>query len=256
MNNIKENIDVAKKKVTDFVKDYKKNFNVPNALTTTRIIMSLPLALSFILGIPEASFWLFSTGMITDFFDGIIARKYNLETSIGKRLDQVADKIFGIAGLVGAAFIYPTMGLNILGELIIAGTCYTLYKKKLSDKSTQIGRVKTALLGTQIGFALLTPILSLSPTNIINLLPSIISFPMFGLQMLTVGSYVKRGKLEKQKRKLAQINFANNSQKVEIDTKEKQRCLEDVKNNEKSRIALNHRDNNEITTYSKQLIKK
>ena len=67
----------------------------------------------------------FSIASATDFYDGYIARKYNLITDLGKLLDPIADKI-----LVLAAFLaFVEMGIIpawmvviiILRELLITG---------------------------------------------------------------------------------------------------------------------------------------
>jgi len=66
--------------------------NWPNFLSILRII-SVPSICSYIQ--QQMIFWaawLFVYAAITDLFDGIIARRYNQETIVGKFLDQAADK--------------------------------------------------------------------------------------------------------------------------------------------------------------------
>lgn len=83
----------------------RQNFvNLPNILTYIRIA-TIPLIL--ILLTPPVSgrtfnftFALFVLASITDSLDGILARRYNLVTSIGKLLDPLADKL-----LTSAVFI-------------------------------------------------------------------------------------------------------------------------------------------------------
>lgn len=93
------------------------NVNLPNALTTLRIVM-VPFFVWFLLAgghLGEASMpmrWaavvVFGAAMYTDKLDGDIARSRNLITDYGKIADPIADKL-----LTGAAFIV----LSALGEL-------------------------------------------------------------------------------------------------------------------------------------------
>ncbi len=73
--------------------------NVPNILSTIRIFVSLIAPILLIYG----GFWLrVAVGVIcvfavlTDWFDGWYARKYNLVTKLGKILDPIADKTYVI----------------------------------------------------------------------------------------------------------------------------------------------------------------
>jgi CDP-diacylglycerol--glycerol-3-phosphate 3-phosphatidyltransferase len=90
------------------------NWNVPNALTTLRIVMVPFFAWALLIDDGESSGWrwvacaLFSLAMITDKIDGDLARKHNLVTNFGKIADPIADK-----ALTGMAFV----GLSIIGEL-------------------------------------------------------------------------------------------------------------------------------------------
>lgn len=89
------------------------NWNVPNVLTTIRIIL-VPIFAWVLLAYPldPTQRWIatgiFIVAILTDMADGKIARKYNLVTNFGKLWDPIADK-----ALTGMAFI----GLSILAEL-------------------------------------------------------------------------------------------------------------------------------------------
>ena len=71
--------------------------NLPNILTIFRII-SLPVLILMILSSEQKfNFYtvlLFVTISASDFFDGYFARKMRLESSFGKMLDPIADKLF------------------------------------------------------------------------------------------------------------------------------------------------------------------
>ena len=90
------------------------NWNVPNALTTLRIVMVPFFGWALLIDDGQSSGWrwvayaLFILAMITDKVDGDLARKHNLITDFGKIADPIADK-----ALTGMAFV----GLSIIGEL-------------------------------------------------------------------------------------------------------------------------------------------
>ena len=90
------------------------NWNVPNALTTLRILMVPFFGYALLVDGGESSGWrwvaygLFLVAMITDKIDGDLARKHGLVTDFGKIADPIADK-----ALTGMAFV----GLSLIGEL-------------------------------------------------------------------------------------------------------------------------------------------
>ena len=87
--------------------------HVPNALTVLRLVL-VPVFLVLLFWHPHDQGWrlataaVFTVAILTDFFDGRLARKYGLITDFGKLWDPIADK-----GLTGAALV----ALSILGEL-------------------------------------------------------------------------------------------------------------------------------------------
>lgn len=79
--------------------------NLPNKLTILRVIL-IPFFVFFLLTdvAGEASKWIalgiFALASITDFFDGFLARKYNLITNFGKFMDPLADKLLVCSALI------------------------------------------------------------------------------------------------------------------------------------------------------------
>ena len=88
------------------------NWNLPNALTTLRIVL-VPVYGWFLLGHDHDSvLWrclayaVFAVAMITDKIDGDLARKHNLVTNFGKLADPIADKALTGMAFVGLAIIF------------------------------------------------------------------------------------------------------------------------------------------------------
>jgi CDP-diacylglycerol--glycerol-3-phosphate 3-phosphatidyltransferase len=88
--------------------------NVANLLTGLRMVLVPVFLVALFVGDGHQTNWrivafvIFATAVITDRFDGALARTYDLVTEFGKLADPIADK-----ALIGAALI----GLSLLGEL-------------------------------------------------------------------------------------------------------------------------------------------
>lgn len=103
---------------------------LPNALTLTRIALAFAVAW-LILTLPASSIWpviAFVLVALTDFVDGLAARKLNAVSALGAFLDPVADKLLvGLSLLALAAtrdwallLLIPSL-LIILRDLIATG---------------------------------------------------------------------------------------------------------------------------------------
>jgi CDP-diacylglycerol--glycerol-3-phosphate 3-phosphatidyltransferase len=68
-------------------------FNLPNQLTTLRLILSIILFGFLVWGWYLTSFVLFIIAAGTDWLDGYYARKYGMVTTLGRILDPFADKV-------------------------------------------------------------------------------------------------------------------------------------------------------------------
>ena len=126
--------------------------NTPNKLTVARMIM-VPFLVIFLLtgwggeANRYISLALFAAASITDWFDGHLARKYNLITNFGKFMDPLADKLLTMAAFVclietgdAAAWIV----IIILGrELIITGMRQVAAAQGIVIAAGVTGKIKT-----------------------------------------------------------------------------------------------------------------
>ena len=153
--------------------------NLPNKLTMTRIIMTF-LIISVLLfpfsamGISIPRIFvnesividiryliagvLFILASITDFFDGMIARKYNLITDFGKMIDAIADKILIDSLLVLLAtigFIHPAIAVVVLiRDIAVDSIKRYAASYGLVLGSIKLARVKTILFMVSISMIL------------------------------------------------------------------------------------------------------
>ncbi|WP_041781846.1 CDP-diacylglycerol--glycerol-3-phosphate 3-phosphatidyltransferase [Mycolicibacterium chubuense] len=99
---------------TDPVVPRARVANVANALTGVRLILVPVFLVVLFVGDGHETYWrvvafvVFAVAVITDRFDGALARSYGMVTEFGTLADPIADK-----ALIGAALI----GLSVLGDL-------------------------------------------------------------------------------------------------------------------------------------------
>ena len=72
---------------------FRQNFNVPNTLTSLRMLMIPLYLILFTNGMKYPALIVFLAASFTDLLDGMIARHYHMITDLGKLLDPVADKV-------------------------------------------------------------------------------------------------------------------------------------------------------------------
>lgn len=79
--------------------------NIPNLITLSRIA-SVPLTVWLIVdGHLLWAFWVFVAAGISDALDGFIAKRFDMETELGKYLDPLADKALLVS-------VYVTLGIE------------------------------------------------------------------------------------------------------------------------------------------------
>ncbi|RTK92801.1 MAG: CDP-diacylglycerol--glycerol-3-phosphate 3-phosphatidyltransferase [Rickettsiales bacterium] len=132
--------------------------NIPNYLTMIRLLAIPIIVMTFYFDNSKFAHRLggiiFALASLTDFFDGYIARKYNLISSFGKMFDPIADKV--LVGCIllmlvktGRADEVPCL-LILAREFIVAGLREFLIQVKVSVPVSQIAKVKTTIQMTAI----------------------------------------------------------------------------------------------------------
>ncbi|MGM0445980.1 MAG: CDP-alcohol phosphatidyltransferase family protein [Bacillota bacterium] len=100
-------------------------FNYPNMLTIVRLLL-IPVYLYFFLkGEYIISGVVFSISGLTDFFDGYLARKYNMVTELGRLLDPFADKLTLISIL--AVLIYMNVIPRVISITLLTREVFVLF---------------------------------------------------------------------------------------------------------------------------------
>ena len=96
----------------DTTAEKPSNLNLPNVLTTLRLVLVPFFAVALLIDDGDSIAWrlvawaIFGVAMITDKIDGDIARKRGLITDFGKIADPIADKAMTGMAFIGLAVIY------------------------------------------------------------------------------------------------------------------------------------------------------
>ncbi len=152
--------------------------NLPNKLTTVRIILTPSFLALFLSNIPHhflMGLTVFAIASFTDFLDGKIARKNNIVTVFGQLADPVADKILTTSALLafmqfGLCNIWIIM-IVLLREFTITSFRLVATAQGVVIPANIYGKLKTI---SQMVFSLV--IMLLSELNDIKVLPA--NFPL------------------------------------------------------------------------------
>ena len=140
---------------------------IPNFLSFLRIFFVLPIIYTLQSELYLLAAFLFFLSSITDFMDGYLARRYELESELGAFLDLIADKILVVTILVWLVFIYSNLALTILSiliilrEIIITSFRYFLVLNNADPeliKANKYGKFKTAFQFLSIFLLILSPL--------------------------------------------------------------------------------------------------
>ena len=120
--------------IVNFFKDFRKEFKsikkkeikrqIPNLLTLSRGLAPIVIIPAILFNKLYFVIILLIIFALTDFLDGKIARKYNLVSEFGVKLDAVCDKIFAISLIIPAIINH---GIFIFNFVIFFYNLHTVY---------------------------------------------------------------------------------------------------------------------------------
>ena len=134
--------------------------HVPNILTTFRIVL-VPVFLWLIFfyqgenNITLATI-VFIVASITDYFDGMLARKFNVISDFGKLMDPLADKLLVISSLLAMSFYMDLISTYVTIVIIIREVVISYFREYYARKKIIIpaniwGKIKTFVQMISIG---------------------------------------------------------------------------------------------------------
>ena len=146
----------------------KRSLNLPNILTYARIA-AVPVVVACMFwpeedGLRWTAWTIYSVAGITDFFDGYLARIWKQQSSMGRMLDPIADKL-----LIGAVLLMLVHTGDIRSwsvwaaivilcrEMLVSGLREFLAEVRVSVPVTWLAKWKTTVQLLALGFFITGP---------------------------------------------------------------------------------------------------
>ncbi|MCL2811610.1 MAG: CDP-alcohol phosphatidyltransferase family protein [Clostridia bacterium] len=171
---------------------HERNVNIPNALTLMRILLLPVYAWRYLADDIPGALAVCAAVCISDMLDGLIARRFNQITTLGKLVDPLADKLllltalicFGIRGRLEWWVIALVLGKE---ALMVAGGVYAL-RKKIVVGALWIGKVATGLFALAVLGKLINhrwPITALGTTA------NVLLYTAVGITFVALAVYIR-----------------------------------------------------------------
>ena len=145
-----------------------RHLNLPNLLTYGRVAAVPVVAGLLFWPLEDWARWsalaVFVIAAITDFFDGYLARAWSQQSSLGRMLDPIADKLLVAVCLLMLAADEVITGVSIWAaiiilsrEILVSGLREFLAELRVSVPVTRVAKYKTALQLVSLGFLIAPP---------------------------------------------------------------------------------------------------
>lgn len=161
------------------IKDWKQEFcTIPNLLSLFRIIL-VPVYVTIYLNATDVRDYYLAGGILavsclTDMVDGMIARHFNMISTVGKVLDPMADKVTQLALTICLSIRYPVLLyvliLFLAKEIFqVIAALINLRRGKMLPGALMVGKLCTTVLFVSLILLVLFPGISPAVVNAITL---------------------------------------------------------------------------------------
>ena len=145
-----------------------RNWNLPNLLTYGRVA-AVPLVVAFLFWPADpwarwSALAIYTAAAITDFFDGYLARAWSQQSSLGRMLDPIADKLLVAAVLLALAADRTIAGPSLWAaivilcrEILVSGLREYLAELRVPVPVTAVAKWKTGVQMVALGFLIAGP---------------------------------------------------------------------------------------------------
>lgn len=143
-------------------------FSLPNLLTYARVA-AVPLVVACLFWskldvMRWTAFWIYTVAAITDFFDGWLARLWSQQSSLGRMLDPIADKLLVASCLLMLVADHTIQGwwtwaaiIILCREILVSGLREFLAELRVSVPVSTVAKWKTAMQLFSLGFLIVGP---------------------------------------------------------------------------------------------------
>ena len=181
-----------------YQRGYTSVWTTANLLTAIRILLIIPFLYLIRQGKPGLALIVFFAAGITDFFDGYVARHFNQQSTLGRFLDPMADKLLTTASFVVLALAHESLpsipvwlAASVVGRdvFILLGSLAVYQVTGFSDfKPTMSGRVNTT-----VEFCFIFTFLVLHTSGVLIYLLPICYWIVLASVVLSGGDYLIEG---------------------------------------------------------------
>jgi CDP-diacylglycerol--glycerol-3-phosphate 3-phosphatidyltransferase/cardiolipin synthase len=144
------------------------HLNLPNILTYGRVA-AVPVVVALLFWPRDdwarwTAFGVYALAAVTDFFDGYLARAWSQQSSLGRMLDPIADKLLVAAALLMLAAVGQIAGASLWAaivilcrEILVSGLREYLAELRVPVPVTAVAKWKTTVQLLALGFLIVGP---------------------------------------------------------------------------------------------------
>jgi len=143
--------------------------HLPNVITSIRILMAVPIAMTLAYHRPVETLWLFCIAAASDGIDGFLAKRFGWQTDLGGLLDPIADKllvatVFVMLALLRSVPVWLTAAVIARDCIIVLGAvAYRIALGPVTARPSLVSKLNTLCQAVFIVVVIGTPQFSWPP---------------------------------------------------------------------------------------------